>query len=68
MQINPNVGITVTDWLPFIVPAALVESYKTATNWAAYWGYGNNKFLALEDYTVDGTVTGEIDWDRLNAV
>lgn len=51
-----------------LVPAALVEEYKVATNWAAIWGYGHNKFLALEDYTVDGTITGEIDWDKLNAV
>jgi hypothetical protein len=49
-----------------LVPRALVEEYKTATNWSTYWGYGHNRFLALEDYTVDGTITGEIDWDKLN--
>ena len=49
-----------------IVPRALVEEYKTATNWSVIWGYGTNQFLALEDYTVDGTITGEIDWDKLN--
>ena len=49
-----------------LVPSALVESYKTATNWSVIWGYGTNQFLALEDYTVDGTITGEIDWDKLN--
>lgn len=49
-----------------LVPRALVESYKTATNWSVIWGYGHNRFLALEDYTVDGTITGEIDWDKLN--
>lgn len=49
-----------------LVPSALVESYKTATNWSVIWGYGHNRFLALEDYTVDGTITGEIDWDKLN--
>lgn len=48
-----------------LVPSALVESYKTATNWSTYWGYGHNRFLALEDYTLDGTITGEIDWDKL---
>ena len=45
-----------------LVPSALVESYKTATNWSVIWGYGHNRFLALEDYTVDGTTTGAIDW------
>ena len=48
-----------------IVPRSLVESYKTATNWSVIWGYGHNRFLALEDYTIDGTITGEIDWDKL---
>lgn len=49
-----------------LVPRDLVESYKTTTNWSVIWGYGHNRFLALEDYTVDGTITGEIDWDKLN--
>ena len=49
-----------------LAPSALVENYKTATNWSVIWGYGHNRFLALEDYTVDGTITGEIDWDKLN--
>ena len=39
------------------VPAALVDSYKAATNWSAY----ASQFRALEDYTVDGTTTGELD-------
>lgn len=38
------------------VPASLVGSYKTATNWSAY----ANQIRAIEDYTVDGTVTGDI--------
>ncbi len=41
----------------FYVPRALVDSYKAATNWSTY----ATQFRALEDYTVDGTVTGEID-------
>lgn len=49
-----------------LVPSALVETYKTATNWSTLYGYGTCTFLALEDYTVDGTTTGEIDWDKLN--
>lgn len=39
------------------VPSALIEQYKVATNWSTYVA----QFRALEDYTVDGTVTGELD-------
>lgn len=39
------------------VPRAMLDSYKTATNWSLY----SDRFRALEDYTVDGTVTGEFD-------
>ena len=39
------------------VPSALVDSYKSATNWSNH----SSKFRALEDYTVDGTTTGELD-------
>lgn len=43
------------------VPSALIEDYKAATNWAAF-----SEFLrALEDYTVDGTVTGELDETKI---
>lgn len=38
------------------VPRALVNSYKTATNWSNF----ASQFRALEDYTVDGTTTGDI--------
>lgn len=41
----------------FYVPAALVASYQTATNWSTY----STQFRALEDYTVDGTITGALD-------
>jgi hypothetical protein len=43
------------------VPSALVDSYKTATNWSVY----ANQFRALEDYTVDGTITGELDENKI---
>ena len=49
-----------------LVPSALVETYQTATNWATLYGYGTCEFLPLEEYTIDGTTTGEIDWDKLN--
>ena len=43
------------------VPSDLVESYKTATNWSVY----ASQFRALEDYTVDGTTTGELDETKI---
>ena len=43
------------------VPSALVESYKTASGWSNY----ANQFRALEDYTVDGTITGELDPNKI---
>ena len=43
------------------VPRALVDSYKVATNWSS-WA---TQFRALEDYTVDGTTTGELDETKI---
>ena len=43
------------------VPAALLDSYKAATNWSKY----ASQYRALEDYTVDGTVTGELDPNKI---
>lgn len=42
----------------FYVPRAKVESYRGATNWSTY---ESDRFRALEDYTVDGTITGDLD-------
>ena len=39
------------------VPRALVDSYKAASNWSTY----ASQIRALEDYTVDGTITGALD-------
>lgn len=47
----------------FYVPRALVDSYKAATNWSVY----GTMFRALEDYTVDGTITGELDEVKIAA-
>ena len=47
------------------VPKALVESYQTATNWATIYAAIPNVFRALEDYTVDGTITGELDESKI---
>lgn len=43
------------------VPKSLIEGYKVATNWSAY----ADQFRALEDYTVDGTTTGELDESKI---
>ena len=43
------------------VPASLIERYKTATNWSTFAA----QFRALEDYTVDGTITGDLDPNKI---
>lgn len=43
------------------VPRALIEDYKVANNWSAF----ASQFRAIEDYTVDGTVTGELDSSKI---
>lgn len=43
------------------VPAALVDTYKAATGWSKF----ADQFRALEDYTIDGTITGELDLDKI---
>lgn len=45
------------------VPAALIDSYKAAANWSTY----ADQFRILEEWTVDGTVTGELS-DRIYSV
>ena len=45
------------------VPSALIDEYKAATNWVTYAA----QFRALEDYTVDGTTTGELDESKVSA-
>ena len=43
------------------VPSALIDSYKSATNWNNF----ASQFRALEDYTVDGTITGALDETKI---
>ena len=43
------------------VPSALIESYKGATNWSKM----STQFRALEDYTIDGTINGELDESKI---
>lgn len=43
------------------VPSALVDSYMAATNWSKM----STQFRALEDYTIDGTINGELDESKI---
>lgn len=43
------------------VPAALVDTYKAATNWSNF----ASQFRALENFTVDGTIIGELDMSKI---
>ena len=56
---NPGSGFNVPAYI--YVPRALVEDYKVATNWSAY----ADQFRALEDYTVDGTISGDLDETKI---
>ena len=46
------------------VPRALIDSYKAATNWSTY----ADLYRAVEDITVDGTIMGELDEDKIAEV
>ena len=43
------------------VPAALLDQYAAATNWSDFGA----QFRALEDFTVDGTITGALDESKI---
>ena len=43
------------------VPRALISTYQSATNWATLYAAHSDMFRPLEDYTVDGTTTGDFD-------
>lgn len=43
------------------VPRSMVDTLKSKTNWATY----ADQIRALEDYTVDGTTTGELDESKI---
>jgi len=45
-----------------------VEAYKSDTNWSALYEAGACTFLPLEEYTLDGTTSGEPDWDKIESV
>jgi hypothetical protein len=43
------------------VPSALMETYQSGANWSKY----STQFRALEDYTVDGTISGALDLNKI---
>lgn len=43
------------------VPRNLIASYQAAAQWSTY----PNQFRALEDYTIDGTTSGDIDMTKI---
>ena len=45
----------------FYVRSSLVDEFKGATNWATY----ADLFRPLEEYTVDGTASGELDMSKV---
>lgn len=70
---NPNQVVEITGSAYYAnlvghvyVPSALVSSYQTATNWAALYAKQPDLFRALENYTVDGTITGELNQTLAN--
>lgn len=62
VNVNAFISTPIASGTGYIyVPSALVDSYKTATNWTTYAA----QFRALEDYTVDGTIDGELDESKI---
>ena len=43
------------------VPSALIDEYKVASIWSTHAA----QFRALEEYTVDGTITGKLDENKI---
>ena len=59
---NAFAGSSVATGTGYIyVPSALYDQYAQATNWATY----SAQLRKLEDYTVDGTVSGELDETKI---
>lgn len=43
------------------IPSSLLSQYRSGTNWSVY----ADQFRVLEDYTVDGTITGVLDESKI---
>lgn len=50
------------------VPRELISSYQVANIWSTSYASNSDLFKAIEDYTVDGTLTGEMDWALIDAL
>lgn len=46
----------------YYVPSALISEYRVETNWSSSPA---DSFRALEDYTVDGTIYGDLDESKI---
>ena len=59
---NALTGTKIAGGTGFIyTPRDYLAAYQSATNWATY----SAQFRALEDYTIDGTTTGELDPNKI---
>lgn len=47
------------------LPGSMVSGYQTAANWNTIHSINPYTFRALEDYTVDGTITGALDESKI---
>lgn len=46
-----------------LVPAELIDGFKIDTNWCVF----ENQMRTVQDFTVDGSLEGDLDWDKINA-
>lgn len=65
MQTLTNLeGTPISNGAGFVyVPSALIEDYENHDRWLNT----GVQFRAIEDYTLDGTVTGEMDWEFIES-
>lgn len=50
------------------VPRNLISNYQNASTWSTRYASNPNLFKALEDYTVDGTTIGEMNWALIDTL
>lgn len=63
---NVNEVVTSDGFVPakyLYVPAALIDTYAASTTWCSI----ADKIRALEEYTLDGTVNGDLDFDKIES-
>ena len=61
-NVNAFTSTPIADAAGYIlVPRDLVATYQVSSNWTKY----SAQFRALEDYTVDGTITGALDETKI---